>query len=64
MDKRKRELAKAIKPYNYRLVGHTGSSHVIIQHRHTGHRLVTSWSPTNFEHMIKRVIRDIRRYGS
>lgn len=62
MDKRRRLLSKAIKPFGYKIDGCTGGSHYRLRNKKTGHFLSCSMSPKNIEHWIKNVIRDIQRY--
>ena len=61
MDKRYRELKRAIKPYGYKLV--LGKRHHKVVNEKTGHRLTCSGSPTRVKHWIANVISDIKKYG-
>lgn len=63
MDKRKRELSKAIKPYGYRIVGFSGKTHFLLRNRKTGHEMTAACSPTNPDHSIKAVLRGIKQHG-
>jgi len=64
MDKRHRELQRAIEPLGYRIVqGRKRQTHLTIRHKKTGHTLTVSASPRNSGHYIDNVLKDIRRYG-
>lgn len=63
MDKRKRELAKAIKPFGYRIVGFSGTNHYLIRNRKTGHEMTAAQSPKHPENAIKAVLRGIKTWG-
>lgn len=65
MDKRHRDLGKAIKPFGYVIdwSGNRKRKHLTIINRRTGHTLTLSASPTNVDHWIKKVLRDIERYA-
>jgi len=63
MNKRKRELARAIKPHGYKIVGTTSQNHWLLRNRKTGHEMTASMSPANVKNSIRATLRNIKLYG-
>ena len=59
-----KRVKDAVRPYGYRLRRkRTSSNHLLLRNDETGHQIVCSFSPTNEDHALKNVVRDIERYG-
>lgn len=64
MNRFKRELAKAVKPYGYRVRNKkSGRNHLLVINDCTGHVLTAPDSPRIAESSIRKTIAGIRRWG-